>query len=533
MPEPGSLHRYRVRTIDSVGRPSPDWRETAPVRLEKHVPPPVPVRVAARVLVPDAPDLTADERALLGTSDSAVVVAVGLARRTSASRIRSPPSSASTPRRRWTRSPALSRRSRSCRSGQVTVYRVDLQLDRAIAADCVAGLAAQRGASVLHPLPHAGSAIQMIVETRLRPGGVAPVPITGPVPLALPLTPDRTRPPAWGSRQTVVPITDPTRRRTRSCCATWLTRDRRRARADGVGRCQHRRRPGLRRRPARAARHSAGQRERDRARAGHGRYHGRPELEIPPPLAPVPRVRTPEPGAEPVHFPLDLTPFLPPAAMAGGTRAHRTCRRRRRARRLPADRRRPHHRRPSRAARRQTPASGEPEVEIPIANPDDRAELAAQIRSGRARGRRPVRGLPRRTSRYRDRLFVPAAGALQPPGTVRRDAALVDRALGLPRARRRPAGHVSAGSATAAWWCECRRCGRGAAAQAAIVPDDPPATLRVQVAPDAELTPPARVHVADRRRRSRRRLARSCACRTATTCSRRADCSCAARMAAC
>ena len=109
MPEPGSLHRYRVRTIDSVGRPSADWRETAPVRLEKHVPPPVPVRVAARVLVPDAPDLADDERALLGTSDSAVVLRWEWGR-TSATRTRSPPSSASTRRRRWTRSPAPSRR---------------------------------------------------------------------------------------------------------------------------------------------------------------------------------------------------------------------------------------------------------------------------------------------------------------------------------------------------------------------------------------------------------------------------------------
>ena len=55
-----------------------------------------------------------------------------------------------------------------------------------------------------------------------------------------------------------------------------------------------------------------------------GRYAGRPELEIPPPLAAVPQVRTPEPGAEPVHFPLDLTPFLPRAALRRRARAART-----------------------------------------------------------------------------------------------------------------------------------------------------------------------------------------------------------------
>ena len=42
-PLPGGLHRYRVRAVDPVGRPSPAWTETDPVRLEKHVPPPVPV----------------------------------------------------------------------------------------------------------------------------------------------------------------------------------------------------------------------------------------------------------------------------------------------------------------------------------------------------------------------------------------------------------------------------------------------------------------------------------------------------------
>ena len=269
-PEPGSLHRYRVRTIDSVGRPSANWRETAPVRLEKHVPPPVPVRVDARVLVPDAPDLTADERALLGTSDSAVVLRWewGQDQRDQdpfASEFRvyaAPPMD--TVAGTVTAVTLLS-------SGQVTSYRVELQLDRAIASDIVAGQRLDAGHPFFIRSHDAGSAIQMVVETRLRPGGVAPVPVTGPVSLALPLTPDRTRPPAWGTRQAVVPIhTDPadtayevvlrdllTVTDAEPVATAWV----------GVSTADDQ---ALRRRPARSARHSAGQRERDRAGAGHG-----------------------------------------------------------------------------------------------------------------------------------------------------------------------------------------------------------------------------------------------------------------------
>ena len=41
-PPPGTRHRYRVRAVDAIGRPSATWVETAEARLEKRVPPPLP-----------------------------------------------------------------------------------------------------------------------------------------------------------------------------------------------------------------------------------------------------------------------------------------------------------------------------------------------------------------------------------------------------------------------------------------------------------------------------------------------------------
>src|SRR5262249_43774664 len=133
------------------------------------------------------------------------------------------------------------------------------------------------------------------------------------------------------------------------------------------------------------------------------RYAGRPVLEIPPPLAPVPQLRAPEPGPEPVHFPLDLTPFLPALAFArvkpervaaGALVSACSVTADGRVMGLPVD--------------PLTP--GDVAAEIPIANPADRAELTAALLEGTSvavedrfivylAGHHP----------YRDRLFRAAA----------------------------------------------------------------------------------------------------------------------------
>ena len=98
-PPPGSLHQYRIFSLDALGRPSASARDGSVVRLEKRQPPPqppgpprdpdavIPAGVRARVLQALDPDLPAADRALLGTSTNAVDLEWGW---TSAERDRDP-----------------------------------------------------------------------------------------------------------------------------------------------------------------------------------------------------------------------------------------------------------------------------------------------------------------------------------------------------------------------------------------------------------------------------------------------------------
>ena len=90
----GSLHGYRIRAVDIVGRTSAAWTESNDARLEKHVPPPLPVGpqpapvpgdgrltgpvgVRARAILASDPDLTAPDRDLLAGHAAAVVIEWG------------------------------------------------------------------------------------------------------------------------------------------------------------------------------------------------------------------------------------------------------------------------------------------------------------------------------------------------------------------------------------------------------------------------------------------------------------------------
>ncbi len=88
-PPPGSTHRYRVHSIDAIGRRSTP-ADSAVVRLEKHTPPPqpagrqdtpantpAPLGVTARVLQASDPALPTADRTLLGAAATAVVIEWG------------------------------------------------------------------------------------------------------------------------------------------------------------------------------------------------------------------------------------------------------------------------------------------------------------------------------------------------------------------------------------------------------------------------------------------------------------------------
>jgi len=96
MPAFGTYHQYRIRAIDTVGRVSADWTLSNVARLEKHVPPPLPVGtqpepalidnpdgtstfaspagVKARAIVVNDPSLSGSELAILGTHQNAIVL---------------------------------------------------------------------------------------------------------------------------------------------------------------------------------------------------------------------------------------------------------------------------------------------------------------------------------------------------------------------------------------------------------------------------------------------------------------------------
>ena len=91
----GSYHQYQIRSMDAVGRISATSTLSNIERLEKHVPPPVPVGPQpepsidanatftsppgprARAIVKGAPGLTPDDIALLGTHDNAILLEWG------------------------------------------------------------------------------------------------------------------------------------------------------------------------------------------------------------------------------------------------------------------------------------------------------------------------------------------------------------------------------------------------------------------------------------------------------------------------
>ena len=281
-PTPGTRHRYRVRAIDAIGRPSPDWRETDAIRLEKHVPPPVPVGpddmdaagpnepvgVQARVLVRDAPDLAPAEEALLGAHDTAVVLRWGWH---DDQREQDP---LATEFRVYVAPPldvveGAVTGVTTLTTGLATSYRVDLQLDREIRADLAAGLRLDAGHPFLIRSHTAGATIQLVVETRLATAaGTAPVPTLGPVRLSLPLTPDRTRPPAWSERIQVLPITAETSYQVVLPDLLVVDEDHRTDQQwVGVSAADDQ---SYVRRPAGPCRHPPRQRERGRPGVGHG-----------------------------------------------------------------------------------------------------------------------------------------------------------------------------------------------------------------------------------------------------------------------
>ena len=221
-PEPGTMLRYRVTAIDSVGRHGSIATETPPVRLEKHEAPPVPAGVdtrstdllpaaapsgvTARVLVRGA-DLTAEDTTLLGTSDNAIVLEWGW----------HASERAIDPFARHFRiylAPPLDSvgcllTSVAAVPGQPGAYRVGATAERAIDPDAAMGQYLDAGYPFFIEGHSAGTAIQLTLSTKVpAPAGGFRTPQTGPTILQLNYSDRFTRPNGWSERLLpVIPIT--------------------------------------------------------------------------------------------------------------------------------------------------------------------------------------------------------------------------------------------------------------------------------------------------------------------------------------
>jgi hypothetical protein len=385
LPPPGTRHQYRVRAVDPVGRPSAVWVETGDERLEKHVPPPLPAApeltsadnlpepaltgVRARVLVRDASDLTDAERAILGTHANAIILTWGWHEEQ-----RRQDHFAQEFRVYATRRVPGLVRGTLVSAVPVGGDRFDAAIngDRAFAENAGRGSILDAGAR-FRVLGHgAGPAATLQLRALERVAGAFVPPRLGAVELPIRITPDQTRARFWGPRVAVLPIDartvythtffdllDLSPVHPRDLVQIGVSS------ADGEAYVPDPLAP-------------------DDTRPGNesplvtvqceGRWQGRPVVVDAPSLAPVPVIVTPEPGARPLTFRLDLTPHAPfppnafvrPERVADDEvfRAYRT----------------ENGRVIARVA--GEPAPGDAEQDVTVPNAGDRAAIIAALSSG-------------------------------------------------------------------------------------------------------------------------------------------------------
>jgi hypothetical protein len=494
IPDPGTFHRYRVRTLDAVGRPSLDWRVADPVRLEKHEPPPIPAApeeipadamdvpaptgVRARVLVRGDPELSADDLALLSTSENAVVLEWGWH---GAERALDPFAR----QFRFYASAPLDEVEGAVTAvtpvtGDPGAYMVQLDLARPVPADAARGLPLDAGYPFFVTGHSAGSTIAATVRTVVPgPGGAFRVPALGPVKVPLRWSGSLTRPAGWGERVGTVAITAAEQYSAVLRDRLVLTPDHPRDTL-WVGVSAADDQPYVADTFPGASPPLPGNESAVVAVLCRARRLVRPELVVPPPLGPMPRILAPEPVDGPFRFQLDLLPFLGPEPAPGEL----VLPERLLADDLAAALRLDGNRILARAVEPHSPA--EPDLEVSFANPGDQAAVVAALESG------DVDAVDDRflvhlaaIHPYRDRLFRAATTA--PLALAAFEQILPQRAGSyLYRFRRADArGQLSPGGAMAEVVVRVPALTPSAPpAREPRHPGDPPTMLRLRIPPD-------------------------------------------------
>jgi hypothetical protein len=340
-PAPGTMLRYRVGAVDAVGRPSATFTQTDPVRLEKHEPPPMPVApdqrpadaltsaaptgVYATVLVRGLQGMTAQEIALLGSSDNVIVLHWGWHAK---QRALDP---FARQFRIYLASPLdevagkiLAAAPDATRPG---VFQVQLQLDRLVTANAAQGQYLDAGYPFFIETHTGGTAIQATVRTTITaPGGGFRVPAVGPTTLLLKYSNQLTRAAAWRERvqpapgQAFVPIT---------AAETYqvVIRDRlqlsdthpRDSLWVGVAAADDQPYVADTFTGTNPGGPLPGNESAVAAVLCQGKRLVRPDYHPPPPTGPASRIVAPEPLGGPVRFHLDLASYLTGAGLPGGS----------------------------------------------------------------------------------------------------------------------------------------------------------------------------------------------------------------------
>ena len=316
---PGSLHQYRVFSLDAIGRRSASARLGPQIRLEKHRPPPQPVGptgekppfatvgVRARLLQSSDPDLLDDDRALLGDSSNAIVVEWGW----------TDPQRAHDPFAREFRvyfhaappdmiNGVFTGNSMASGGG----FTMEASLDQPLAPDAMKGAYLSAGGYPFKVAAHgAGAAVTVQLDAALLEP--AAVPAQGTFQLLSALDGLELRPARWDSRLAVVPITAEADYRFIIRDGVQLNAETPRMRVwVGVATADAEDYVADERDAATPNGGRVGNESSIVAVAVAGRYLGRPDYTPPPPLAVVPELVTNEPGGTTVQAVLDLDALL-------------------------------------------------------------------------------------------------------------------------------------------------------------------------------------------------------------------------------
>jgi hypothetical protein len=329
-PPPGSLHRYRIWSVDAIGRRSAAATVGSVVRLEKRLAPPQPAAppaaagdpprppgVRARLLQATDPDLPAADQALLGTSANAVVIEWGWT-----ARERELDPYAKEFRVYWQPQPpdivrgSFSGTAKSAGDG----WELAATVDRPLAADAMKGAHLLAGGYPFKVASHGpGTALTVKLERSVLEPSRTPAP--GPFSFQPTLDGSELRPKAWTERTATLPIAA-------AESYSHVLRDRLTLDADhpsarawvGVS-------------AADAETYVADERPAGSPHGGRpgnessiapvaveGRYVGRPTFTVAPPLPDVPEQVCDEPVGDTVAAPLDLPALLPGAPLPAGGR---------------------------------------------------------------------------------------------------------------------------------------------------------------------------------------------------------------------